>query len=83
MFSPRAGQIDVGKLRTDGGQFATPDRKLARAQAKAELLKVMSKSDPVEDKTIRLPFQMELMRPLKSRFELSFQGDTAVQVFDG
>jgi outer membrane lipoprotein-sorting protein len=80
-----SGQIDAGKARTDGGQFATPetDRKLAKAKARAEMLKSISKGGTTVDKTIRLPFQMELMRPLKSRFEIKFQGDTAVQVFDG
>ncbi len=36
---------------------------------------------PVEE--ARLPFRMELKRPHKMRFELDFNGQTAVQVFDG
>jgi protein SCO1/2 len=35
------------------------------------------------DKPLQLPFVMELARPRKSRFELQFQGNTAVQVYDG
>ncbi len=31
----------------------------------------------------QLPFRLELKRPLKSRLELDFNGQTAVQVFDG
>ena len=36
---------------------------------------------PVEE--VQLPFLMELARPRKMRFELQFNGETAVQVFDG
>jgi hypothetical protein len=32
---------------------------------------------------VQLPFKMELSRPHKMRFELEFNGQTAVQVFDG
>ena len=31
----------------------------------------------------QLPFQMDMQRPRKSRFEIQFNGKTAVQVFDG
>lgn len=36
---------------------------------------------PVQE--VQLPFVMELKRPRKMRFELQFNGQTAVQVFDG
>ncbi len=36
---------------------------------------------PVEE--VRLPFVMELKRPRKMRFELQFNGKTAIQVYDG
>ena len=36
---------------------------------------------PAEE--VQLPFLMELERPRKTRFELQFAGQTAVQVFDG
>ena len=36
-----------------------------------------------EREEVRLPFRMELKRPLKSRLELDFNGTTAVQIFDG
>ncbi len=32
---------------------------------------------------MQVPFSMELERPRKSRFEIQFRGDTAVQVYDG
>jgi hypothetical protein len=40
-----------------------------------------SASRPVEE--VQLPFVMELARPGKMRFELEFNGQTAIQVFDG
>jgi hypothetical protein len=36
---------------------------------------------PAEE--VQLPFLMELARPRKMRFELEFNGQTAIQVFDG
>jgi outer membrane lipoprotein-sorting protein len=36
---------------------------------------------PTEE--VQLPFVMELKRPRKMRFELQFNGQTAIQVFDG
>ena len=38
-------------------------------------------SRPAEE--VQLPFVMELQRPRKMRFELQFNGQTAIQVFDG
>ncbi len=78
-----SGQIDAGKVRTDGGQFGNTEHKRARAEARAKIIRAVSMGEPVADKTIRLPFQLELKRPLKSRIEIQFNGDTAVQVFDG
>ena len=36
-----------------------------------------------EREEMQLPFRLEFKRPLKSRLELDFNGETAVQVFDG
>jgi hypothetical protein len=35
------------------------------------------------EKPVQLPFVMELARPHQSRLEIQFQGETAVQVYDG
>src|SRR5207244_12109959 len=43
--------------------------------------KVALPSRPAEE--VQLPFVMELQRPRKMRFELQFNGQTAIQVFDG
>jgi hypothetical protein len=79
-----SGQLDAGKQRSDGGRVAMLDRAQAKAQAKAEVrTAVFGKGDKESAKVIQLPFRMDLERPLKSRLEIPFQGDTAVQVYDG
>jgi len=79
------GKIDAGKQRSDGGRVAMLSSPRARAEMKAELTKAaFGKGGQVAtEKVIQLPFQMDLKRPLKSRLEISFQGDAAVQVYDG
>jgi hypothetical protein len=79
-----SGQIDVGKPRPDGGRVALLDRAQAKAEARAEVRQaVFGKGRQESAPAIQLPFRMELKRPLKSRLEIQFRGDTAVQVFDG
>ena len=38
---------------------------------------------PRPTEQVKLPFTMELKRPMKQRVEIQFKGQTAVQVFDG
>jgi hypothetical protein len=79
-----SGQIDVGKPRPDGGRVALLDRAQAKAEARAEVRQaVFGKGSQEPVKAIQLPFRMEFKRPLKSRLEIPFRGETAVQVFDG
>lgn len=66
-----------GKLGAGGNQRATlrapnPDPKAIGGAGPAR---------PAEE--VQLPFVMELKRPRKMRFEIQFQGQTAVQVYDG
>jgi hypothetical protein len=66
----------AGKMGAGGNQRETlavqpPDGKTRNAVS----------SRPAEE--VQLPFLMELKRPRKTRFELQFGGQTAVQVFDG
>ena len=68
----------AGKLGAGGNQRATlpvaaPDHKRGKA--------IISSPRPAEE--VQLPFVMELQRPRKMRFELQFNGQTGVQVFDG
>jgi Outer membrane lipoprotein-sorting protein len=70
------GKMDAGKLR---------------ARAPAEIgnetnvrkVKFDVKNTEVEEKVVQLPFEMELKRPQKMRVEVQFQGDTAIQTYDG
>jgi len=66
----------TGKMGAGGNQRETlavqpPDGKTRNSVS----------SRPAEE--VQLPFLMELKRPRKTRFELQFGGQTAVQVFDG
>jgi hypothetical protein len=78
-----AGKMDAGKERKDGGQIANAAPK-TRPQARAEArLALQNKKKIAGDRVIQLPFEMSLARPLKLRLEIPFQGQSAVQVYDG
>jgi hypothetical protein len=64
-----------GKLTAGGNQRATIAA-TARRPNQAVL-------PPRPAEEVQLPFVMDLKRPRKMRFELQFNGTTAVQVFDG
>jgi len=70
--------VDAGKtLGAGGNRRATipvpiPDQKSSRQTLPTR---------PVEE--VQLPFVMELKRPGKMRMELQFNGQTAIQVYDG
>src|SRR5205807_2593908 len=67
-----AGKLGAGGNRRAAVQVPVPDQKANRQSLP---------SRPTEE--AQLPFVMELKRPRKMRFELQFNGQTAVQVFDG
>lgn len=79
-----AGKLDAGRVRQDGGRIAM-DPKVARAQAKAEARLALAGKAPTAEaeKIIQLPYQLDMKRPAKTRLEIPFQGETAVQVYDG
>ncbi len=55
-----------------------------RTQLKVEARKAAANARQADaDKPVLLPFVMELERPRKTRVEVRFQGQTAVQVYDG
>jgi outer membrane lipoprotein-sorting protein len=71
-----------GKLGAGGNQRATlqvPNEQGATVGRKTSRT-VMSTRSAEE---VELPFRMELKRPRKMRFELQFNGQTALQVYDG
>jgi outer membrane lipoprotein-sorting protein len=66
-----------GKVGAGGNQRATLQMP---TPSKKEVQQMVARR-PVEE--VQLPFLMELKRPRKMRFELQFNGQTAVQVYDG
>lgn len=80
------GVLDAGKPRKDGGVVATTNlSKPERAKAKAEMRKALQDGSFQKSQTavIQLPFALDLKRPTLQRLEVPFQGQTAIQVFDG
>jgi hypothetical protein len=73
----------AGKLGAGGNQRASlqvPSSGPASASGGRPSRQVLPQR-PVDE--VQLPFVMQLRRPRKLRFELQFNGQTAVQVFDG
>ena len=73
----------VGRLGAGGNQRATlqvPVQGPTTVSARRPGSQVVPPR-PVEE--VQLPFVMELKRPRKMRFELQFNGQTAIQVYDG
>jgi hypothetical protein len=77
-----SGNLDAGTPRDPVKLAATytRTRKEMKAAARAALL---HGGDADAAKPVLLPFVMELERPHKTRLEIQFRGQTAVQVFDG
>ncbi|MCU1280185.1 MAG: putative signal peptide protein, partial [bacterium] len=75
-----SGKLDAG-VRRDPVKLAMAYQNQARLKAKARVALATGASPT--DKPVQLPFTMELKRPRKSRLEIRFEGDTAVQVYDG
>jgi len=67
---------EEGKMGVGGNNRATLQVPMSNKDDKT-----ISDTRPKEE--VQLPFKMDLERPLKSRFELKFKNQTAVQVFDG
>ena len=71
------GQMDAGQVHPNPGPEITDQREL----------KIHVKRNHPEKleapKNVALPFRLELKRPHKTRLEVQFQGQTAVQVYDG
>jgi len=78
------GKLDAGKTRRDGGAVAAAAA-APKGHTKADWRKALASGQVAADapKVIQLPFTMDLQRPVKTRLEIPFQGQTAVQVYDG
>jgi hypothetical protein len=77
-----------GKMETGTGDSIERSIKVSRSrkapsikQATAVDNSAADKSEP--QKQVELPFLMQMKRPSKSRVEIEFAGNTAVQVYDG
>jgi outer membrane lipoprotein-sorting protein len=66
-----------GKMDAGGNERSAATLRVPGAVASASVPKIR----PAEQ--VQLPFRMELKRPRKTRLELDFKGQTAVQVYDG
>ena len=75
-----SGKMDAGVPR-DPVRLAMAYQNQSRWSAQAR--RALTFGRAASEKPVRLPFNMELKRPRKSRLEIRFQGQTAVQVFDG
>ena len=69
-----------GKMGVGGNQRASISAPIAGAEKAQRNLQGV-RPRPAEE--VQLPFVMDLARPRKSRVELQFKGQTAVQVYDG
>ena len=69
-----------GKLGAGGNQRATLQVPVSGKKRSASETAIAS-ARPAEE--VQLPFVMEVKRPRKMRFELQFNGATAIQVYDG
>ena len=76
-----AGSLDAGKVDTRPVQERVGDQPGSRASRRVR--PEVAKSGEESLKTVQVPFVMELQRPRKMRLEIQFNGDTAVQVYDG
>jgi hypothetical protein len=76
-----SGTLDAGKPR-DPVKLARSYQR-ARNQVKADERRAARSRPTPGDGNVRLPFKMDLLRPRKSRVEVVYRGDTAVQVYDG
>jgi hypothetical protein len=78
-----SGKLDAGRERKDGGNIPTnPVQAKIDAKTRAKLI-LEGKYKAPPEKIIQLSFKLDLARPNRQRLEIPFEGDTAVQVYDG
>ncbi len=77
-----SGKLEAGRPRNPvklAMAYLRPQRE-TRGHARSALPVA---ADVAADEPVRLPFRLEMERPLKTRLEVDFRGQTALQVFDG
>lgn len=75
-----SGQLEAGRPRDPMKLAAAYQRPRPKGAARKAL---PPPAEAAAGAPVRLPFAMELQRPRRSRVEVRFQGQTAVQVYDG
>jgi len=81
-----AGRMDAGQARRDGPVDQPVSSRFARAQTRAEIrtmLEAGRRGETPTAKMVQLPFLLEQKRGRKQRIEIEFQGQKAIQVYDG
>lgn len=78
-----AGKMDAGKTHPAPAgtvdNFSSIPSNLSPGQRRM----MLAAAPAPETTVISLPFRLEMKRPRKTRLELEFAGDTAVQIYDG
>jgi hypothetical protein len=77
-----SGSMDAGKVRDPAAAAMAMQRSAGRTPAERRQA-VLEGGKEDTGKMVQLPFVMEMERPRKVRLEIQFNGQTAVQVFDG
>jgi Outer membrane lipoprotein-sorting protein len=77
-----SGQMDAGKVRSVDDVRAAMEPRPAGVSVRTAVFERLKNRDR-QGKTVQLPFVMEMERPRKMRLEIVFQGQTAIQVYDG
>lgn len=77
-----AGKLDAGKVKTEAVKANLHPRE-DRAYAREAALKTLRGEASDSWKTVQLPYNLELQRSRKSRLEIEFNGEKAIQVYDG
>lgn len=77
-----SGRLEAGKARPVDAEQAYFAKKMAKGRERRTLLE-QEQNQADAEKDVQLPFVMRMERPRKMRLEITFQGQTAVQVFDG
>lgn len=77
-----SGKLEAGRPRDQLKLAMSYLRPTGENKAEARMALARG-GEAAPEKPVQLPFLMEMKRPGKKRLEVQFQGQTAVQVFDG
>lgn len=78
-----SGKMDAGYPDSASRSARYVSAAMARRGAAARIPPAPAEERDGAEKQVQLPFVLELKRPDKSRIEITFAGEKAVQVFDG